>query len=140
MGENMRKLTHLAFTALICGTLAACSTMTPPRYSSNADNNVALRKLSDVNVAITELQLVLDRVEFSSSAGLTNGWWDISITLKNPSNGASLQASTHYDFRSGFDAITACTQTAQALTPAVQELIGRAVRGGQFEALVRAAR
>lgn len=42
-----------------------------------------------------------------------------------------------YPFESGFDGITACNQTAQALAPAVQDLIKKTVTDTQFAALVR---
>lgn len=82
------------------------------------------------------LDATLDHAEFSSTSGLTNGWWDLSATLKNPKTGQSLAAQSRYEFPSGFDAMTACTQTAQALTPAVQGLIKSAVTNPKFAELV----
>jgi hypothetical protein len=77
----------------------------------------------------------MDKIEFSSSAGLTSGWWDLSLTL-NSNNGKSLSVQNKYEFKSGFDAITACNQTAQALGPAVQDLIKKAVSNPQFKTLL----
>ena len=74
--------------------------------------------------------------EFSSTSGLTNGWWDLTTTLTNTKTGKSLTAHNRYEFPSGFDAMTACTQTAQALTPAVQGLIKDAVTNPEFAALI----
>lgn len=78
----------------------------------------------------------LDHAEFSSTSGLTSGWWDLTATFTNPKNGKSLTASNHYEFHSGFDAMTACTQTAQAMTPAVQGLIKNAVTNPKFSELI----
>ena len=77
----------------------------------------------------------LTKVAFSSSAGLTNGWWDLGIKLDS-SNGKSMVASNKYEFKSGFDAMTACNHTAQALGPAVQDLIKAVVTDPQFKGLI----
>ena len=76
------------------------------------------------------------RLEFSSSRGLTGGFWDIEI-LFNSSNGKTLPVAEHYEFESGFVADTACKQTAEAYFPAVQNLIGKAVRSPEFKALIQ---
>ena len=89
---------------------------------------------TDANSA--DLKATLDHAEFSSTSGLTNGWWDLTTTLTNPKTGKSLTAHNRYEFPSGFDAMTACTQTAQALTPAVQGLIKDAVTNPGFAALI----
>ena len=60
----------------------------------------------------------------------------MALTLAS-SNGASLRAKNRYEFKSGFDAITACNQTAQALGPAVQDLIKKTVTNAHFGALLR---
>jgi hypothetical protein len=77
----------------------------------------------------------IDHLTFSSISGLTNGWWDIGITLHSE-NGQSLSISNHYSFPSGFDAITACNQTAQALGAAVQDVIKKAVSHPNFQKLI----
>jgi len=66
---------------------------------------------------------------------LTSGWWDLSLTLKS-NNGQSLAVENKYEFKSGFDAITACNQTAQALGPAVQDLIKKAISDPRFKTLM----
>jgi hypothetical protein len=76
------------------------------------------------------------KLEFSSSRGLTGGSWDIEILL-NSSNGRTLPVAEHYEFESGFVADTACKQTAEAYFPAVQNLIGKAVRSPEFKALIQ---
>lgn len=78
----------------------------------------------------------VDRVEFSSIVGLTSGRWDLAITLES-SNGKSISVQNLYEFKSGFDAITACNQTAQALGAAVQELVKKAVLAPGFAGLLQ---
>jgi hypothetical protein len=75
-------------------------------------------------------------IKFSSISGLTNGYWDIGLSLKS-SNGSVLVVQNKYDFKSGFDAITACNATADALAPAVQDLIKAAVTNPDFPALMQ---
>lgn len=77
----------------------------------------------------------MNKIAFSSTSGLTSGWWDLAMTLDS-SNGKSLTVENTYHFKSGFDAITACNQTAQALGPAVQDLIKKAVSDPQFKTLI----
>jgi len=45
--------------------------------------------------------------------------------------------SNKYTFKSGFDAITACNATADALSPAVQDLIKAAITHPEFSALLK---
>jgi hypothetical protein len=78
----------------------------------------------------------ITKIEFSSITGLTNGYWDISLKL-NSSNGHSLSVSNKYTFKSGFDAITACNATADALTPAVQDLIKATITLPEFGKLLK---
>ncbi|MDH4094718.1 MAG: hypothetical protein OEV81_08010 [Betaproteobacteria bacterium] len=78
----------------------------------------------------------VNKLEFSSSRGLTGGSWTIDLTLRL-SNGASMAANEYYEFHSGFIADTACKQTAEAYFPAVQNLIGKVVKSAEFAALVR---
>ena len=84
----------------------------------------------------TELSATLNSGEFSSMTGLTRGYWSFSLQLANPSTGKSLTAVSRYDFDSGFDAQTACMNTSNALTPAVQRLIYKAVSDSEFSALL----
>lgn len=73
----------------------------------------------------------LDSIDFSSASGS----WDIAMTV-NSSNGESLSVSESYSFTSSFYGETACNQTAQALMPAVQNLIGKIVQNKDFTKLV----
>lgn len=78
----------------------------------------------------------LTKLDFSSSKGLTGGEWNISLTLKS-SNGKSISASETYNFNSGFVADTACKQTAEALLPATQNLIGKLIKNPSFKSLTQ---
>ena len=78
----------------------------------------------------------ITRIEFSSVTGLTSGYWHISLDLES-SNGETLSISNRYGFKSGFDAITACNATADALTPAVQDLIKEVVSHPKFGKLLQ---
>ncbi len=77
----------------------------------------------------------VEKLSFSSSRGLTGGEWDISLRV-NSSNGKSLSVSEHYEFESGFIADTACKQTAEAYLPAVQNIIGKAIKHPNFKGLL----
>ncbi|RUO18522.1 hypothetical protein CWE08_11435 [Aliidiomarina iranensis] len=85
----------------------------------------------DTDAPVT-LTGTLDSIDFSS----TSGSWDIAMTI-NSSNGESLSVSESYSFTSSFYGETACNQTAQALMPAVQNLIGKIVRDENFPELVK---
>ncbi|MFL6676153.1 MAG: hypothetical protein ACJ8LG_23025 [Massilia sp.] len=78
----------------------------------------------------------INKLEFSSSKGLTGGFWSIDMTLAS-SNGKSMNVNEYYEFNSGFSAPEACRQTAEAFSRAVQNLVGKTVRDPQFVALVK---
>ena len=77
----------------------------------------------------------VEQLAFSSTKGVTGGTWDIGLRVFS-SNGKSVFVAEHYEFKSGFDAGTACKQTAEAYLPAVQDLIGRLVKSPDFRAMV----
>lgn len=78
----------------------------------------------------------ITNIEFSSSAGLTSGYWDIGLRLES-SNNHSILVRNKYNFPSGFDAMTACNATADALTSAIQDLIKAAISHPKFEKLLK---
>lgn len=73
----------------------------------------------------------LDAIDFSSASG----GWNLALTVKS-SNGKSLSVFENYSFTTSFYGETACNQTAQALMPAVQNLVGKVVRSPEFPQLV----
>lgn len=77
----------------------------------------------------------VNRLEFSSSRGLTGGSWTIDLTL-NSSNGKTLTVSEYYEFNSGFAANEACRNTAEAFSRAVQNLVGKTVKHPAFGSLL----
>jgi hypothetical protein len=106
----------------VLGPIEAKDGLTIPQYIQKAFNDEF--QFAEVYDGKEGVQLFgkVDRLAFSSSAGFINGWWDISITLKSP-NGRSISVVNRYNFKSGMDGFMACSQTAQALGPAVQDLI-----------------
>jgi PBP1b-binding outer membrane lipoprotein LpoB len=83
-----------------------------------------------------QLKGKLTRVEFSSSASLVNGYWDLALSLAS-SNGKSMNVETRHDFESGFNGATACNNTSQALAQAAQALVRKTVADPRFGTLIR---
>lgn len=73
----------------------------------------------------------LDSIDFSSNSGN----WNLALTVKS-SNGKSMSVSENFSYTTSFYGETACNQTAQALMPAVQNLVGKVVRSQEFASLV----
>jgi len=73
----------------------------------------------------------LDAIDFSSATGQ----WNLALTVRS-SNGKSINASEQYAFTTSYYGETACNQTAQALMPAVQNLVGKIVRSTEFMSLL----
>lgn len=80
--------------------------------------------------APTQITGVLNKIDFSSASGV----WNLDLTLA--SGKRSIAVSEAYPFTSSFYGETACNQTAQALMPAVQDLIGKAVQQPGFGAML----
>jgi hypothetical protein len=76
------------------------------------------------------------KLEFSSTKGLTSGYWQIDLALDS-SNGKKLDVSEYYEFNSGFVANEACRNTAEAYSRAVQNLVGKAVHSPSFAELLK---
>ncbi|MEJ6472886.1 hypothetical protein [Pseudoalteromonas piscicida] len=94
-------------------------------------DELKMAEVFDTNAPVT-LTGTLDSIDFSSATGS----WDIAMTI-NSSNGEFLSVSESYSFTSSFYGETACNQTAQALMPAVQNLIGKIVQNENFSKLVK---
>jgi len=69
----------------------------------------------------------LDQIDYSS----TTGSWALALTVKS-SNGKSMAVAENYSYTTSWYGETACNQTAQALMPAVQNLVGKVVRSPDF--------
>ena len=117
------------------GPIQASDGMSIPQFVEKAFND-ELKFANIYSDSGISLAGTLNKIQFSSTSGLTNGWWDIGLTLTS-SNGKAISVENRYEFKSGFDAITACNQTAQALGPAVQDLIKRTVTDPAFGQLLQ---
>lgn len=78
----------------------------------------------------------LTKAVFSSSAGVTGGYWDIGLTLES-SNRTSMAIEHKYEFEAGFVGASACNNTSRALGPAIQQLVQKTITDPRFAALVR---
>jgi hypothetical protein len=61
---------------------------------------------------------------------------DLALTVKS-SNGKSLVATEHYAFKASYGGDAGCQNTAQALMPAIQNVVGKAVRDPAFPQLLK---
>ena len=78
----------------------------------------------------------VNKLEFFSPKGLTNGFWNIDLRLES-SNGKTLDVNEYYEFNTGFAANEACRNTADAYLRAVQNLVGKTVLSPSFPELLR---
>ena len=117
----------------LMGPIEPADGLTIPQFITKAFND-ELKMADRFNPAGAQVSGEVTNVEFSSISGLTNGYWDIGITLTS-SNGKSLEVNNKYEFKSGFDAVTACNATADALSAAVQDLISATINTPGFSAL-----
>lgn len=119
----------------LMGPIEPADNLTFPQFITKAIND----EFKVANIYSTDgIKLTGDitKIEFSSSAGLTNGYWNIALSLQS-SNGTTLSVSHQYNFKSGFDAITACNATADALSPATQDLLTALFSHPDFQALIK---
>jgi hypothetical protein len=110
--------------------------MTMSKYVEKAFNDELKNAgIYDANKGVS-LSGVLTRAEFSSTSAITRGWWSMGLKLSSP-GGKSINVENIYEFESGYEGMTACYQTAQALGPAVQDLINKIVTDPNFAALLK---
>jgi hypothetical protein len=95
-------------------------------------DELKLAELYSVNSSVT-LTGNLDNIDFSSNSGT----WNLAATIKS-TNGKVVTVSENYSYTTSFYGETACNQTAQALMPAVQDLISKIIRHPDFPTLVEA--
>ena len=79
----------------------------------------------------TTLSGNLDAIDLSS----TDGEWRLSLTVRS-TNGKSISVAESFKYKTSWYGETACNQSAQALMPAVQNLVGRVVRSAEFTTLL----
>jgi hypothetical protein len=75
----------------------------------------------------------LESIDFQSGAGAA---WVLKVTL-NSSNARSVSVAEEYRYTSSYYGETACNQTAQALMPAVQNVVHKLVRHPDFPGLLK---
>lgn len=119
----------------LMGPIEPADGLTIPQFISKAFND-EFKMAGIYSKDGLKLSGDITKIEFSSTTGLTNGYWDIGLRLDS-SNGHSLSVNNKYTFKSGFDAITACNATADALTPAVQDLLKATFSHPEFNKLLK---
>ena len=128
---------YRASCRLITGKILGPDGMSIAQYVEKAFNDEL--KLANI-YSDNGVSLIGSLTEINFSSGhkglLANGWWDLSLSLSSD-NGKSMRVANRHEFQSSLDRYVACDRTAQALTPAVQDLIKKAVTDPQFGALLR---
>ncbi len=87
----------------------------------------------DKNAKIT-LTGHLEKIDFSSSLGTAN--WVIRLKLSS-SNSNSIVINSNYEFSGSFIGAQACSEMAQAFSPAVQHLINDIINHPKFKTLLK---
>lgn len=132
--DSLNQVATFSANCRLMGPIEPADGLTVPQFVSKAFNDEF--KMADIHSDTgTKLTGDITRIQFSSVSGLTNGFWDIELKLAS-SNGKSMTTSNKYTFKSGFDAITACNATADALAPAVQDLIKATIHDPEFSKLL----
>lgn len=85
------------------------------------------------NPSVT-LSGVVNKAAFTSAKGFFQGHWELDLTIQS-SNGKSVSASEQYDFDSAYLADKGCKKTADALVPAVQNVLQKIVTSPNFKDL-----
>lgn len=86
---------------------------------------------SNPTVTLTGL---VNKAAFSSAKGFFQGHWELDVTIQS-SNGKSVSAQEQYDFDSAYFADKGCQKTADALVPAVQNVLQKIVNSPNFKDL-----
>ncbi len=131
-----------AFTAAESKTEIMCRGVGPIKTPDGESFELFVRKAFIDELTIAEvfspnapvtLTGRLDGIDFSS----TEGAWSLGLTVTS-SNGRRMSVTEAYPFKSSYYGETACNQTAQALMPAIQNLVGKTIRHPDFRALIDA--
>lgn len=119
------------------GPMKVADNLTHTQYIQKAfEDELKIAGAYEPNTARVTLGGKVNRLDFSSSKGITGGYWQIDLTLVS-SNGKTLGVNEYYEFNSGFAANEACRNTAEAYSRAVQNLVGKAVRSAEFASLLK---
>lgn len=127
---NLNQPAKFSSNCRLMGPIEPSDGLTIPQFITKAFNDELKMadKYSKDHIKVTG---DITKVEFSS----VSGYWDLGLNL-NSNNGTTLTVNNKYSFESGFDAITACNATADALAPAVQDLIKATINHPKFESLM----
>ena len=125
--------TSFSSNCRLMGPIEPADGLSIPQFISKAFND-ELKMSEKYSSDGSKLSGNITKIEFSSITGLTNGYWDLGMTLSSD-NGKQINVDNRYSFKSGFDAITACNATADALAPAVQDLIKATISHPEFVTL-----
>lgn len=132
---SLNQPTAFSSNCRLMGPIEPADGLTIPQFVVKAFND-ELKMADRYDTNATKITGNITKIEFSSISGVTNGYWDIGLNLES-TNGKSLTVNNKYSFKSGFDAITACNATADALSPAVQDLIKATINNPGFIALMQ---
>jgi len=88
---------------------------------------------NQTNPSVT-LTGIVNKAAFVSAKGFFQGHWELDLTIQS-SNGKSVTAFEQYDFDSAYLADKGCQKTADALVPAVQNVLQKIVNSPNFKDL-----
>jgi hypothetical protein len=77
---------------------------------------------------------LVNKAAFTSAKGFFQGHWELDVTIQS-SNGKSVSAQEQYEFDSAYLADKGCQKTADALVPAVQNVLQKIVTSPSFKDL-----
>jgi hypothetical protein len=133
------EISDASVSDLMCRTLGPITipnNSTPANYIKKAlEDQLKLAGSYTSKTPKVVLGGAINKLEMSSSVGMTKGYWNIELTVRS-SNGKSLKIIENHNFDTGFVAYTACANTATAFMPAVQNLINKLLTSPQFKDLV----
>lgn len=128
------------FTATEPKTEITCRAVGPVKTPDGQPFSEYIRKSLEDELKVAEMyskdsDLVisgnLDNIDFNSNGGS----WMLSLTVMS-NNGESFKVDEVYDYKSSWYGETACNQTAQALMPAVQDLIRKVTTHSTFSRMI----
>jgi hypothetical protein len=132
------------FTAARAGeTEMACRAVGPIKMPDGESFEEFVRRAFIAELMMAEIYAVaapftltghIQRLDFTS--GITDAAWDLALMLKS-SNGKSLVATERYAFKASDGAEAGCRNAAQALMPAIQNVVGKAIRDPAFSDLLK---
>lgn len=140
-GQKERKINVGNFTSfdpnlktVVCRAFGPIITPNGELYSEYIRNALVDElKIADLYSIDSPITLTGNLKELVDSS--TSGHWKLSLTV-NSSNGKEVTVEESYKFPTSALGDNACNQTALALMPAVQNLIGKVISGENFQTLI----